>query len=193
MVLTPLRWDDRPVNSRTTVAGVLLTACALAAGCGVQAEDDVDAAACAEVKAFVEIKDETAAIDQAMLDLRPTSVTPESVRALVPRYEEARDDYDALLMRASGQLDRSRTEESDSAAVWRLTAESLAIRRDGFAFFAEAFADPASFRDPMVVAESESWLRKTEDANARLEGTSSQWFRDHGFEETDDGNFIIDC
>ncbi|MGH7540810.1 MAG: hypothetical protein ACRELC_07415 [Gemmatimonadota bacterium] len=68
------------------LVGTLLVACAFAAGCGVQAGDDADAAACAEVEAFLAIKDDTTAIDREMLDLRPTTVTIESVKALVPRY-----------------------------------------------------------------------------------------------------------
>lgn len=69
----------------------------------------------------------------------------------------------------------------------------MAIRRDGLAFYSQTFANPESLQDPAVQDESEEWGRKTVEINARLEESSSQWMRDHGFEETDDGNFIIDC
>lgn len=162
-------------------------------GCGVQAGDDGRADACAEIGQWDAVKDDTDALDRELNDLRPAEVTPESVKALAPRYRSASEQYGALLDRAKAELARARSDDSDFTGVWKLTVESLTIRRDGVAFFAAAFARPERFKDPAVQQESGEWRRKTDDINARVQESSSQWMRDHGFEETPDGQFNIDC
>jgi hypothetical protein len=165
----------------------------LLAGCGVQEGGDADASACAEINAFFRIKTDADTLDREILNLRPTQVTPATVKALAPRYSDASEQYDKFHDRAETELGRARSDDSDFAAVWELMTESMAIRRDGMAFFSESFAKPETLRDPAVQDESDEWGRKALDINARMEESSSQWMRDHGFEETGDGNFIVDC
>lgn len=176
-----------------TVWVCLVGVAVVATGCGVQSGDDSDAAACAEVEVFFAIKNKADALDQEMLNLRPTKVTPDTVRALAPRYSDASEQYGDFFARAEEELARARSDDSDFTDVWELETESLAIRRDAFTFAADVFANPESFKDPAVSAESDEWLRKTEDINTRVEESSNRWLRDHDFEETADGNFIIDC
>lgn len=170
-----------------------LLALALLAGCGVQEGGDADAAACAEAEAFFEIKTDADALDREIIDRHPTQVTLATVRALAPRYSDASEQYGGFHDRAEAELERARSDDSDFVAVWDLVVESMAVRRDGMAFFAETFANPESLQDPAVGDESDEWGRKTNDVNARLKESSSRWMRDHGFEETDDGNVTIDC
>jgi hypothetical protein len=175
------------------LAGSLLSVWALTGCSGVQAGDDPEGSACEDAQAFVAIKGDTDTLDRRMINLRPTAVTLDSVKALAPRYREASDEYDELLGRAREEFHRARAEGSDFLPVWQLTTESLTIRRDGFVFIAKTFANPESLRDPAVLEQVRSWERKILDVNARVEERSNRWLRGHGFEETDDGNFIIDC
>ena len=163
------------------------------AGCGVQAGNEVDASDCTAIKAFVLIKQEADALDREMRDLRPATITIESVKSLAPRYRDAADEYDALLGRASGELERSRSAESEFTAVWEVVNDSLTVRRDGFRFFAKAFSNPESFKDSSVLAESRSWERRTNETNTRLKVSSTEFLRERDFEERDDGQFVIDC
>lgn len=162
-------------------------------GCGVQAGSKVDEADCAAIEAFLLIKQDADALDREMLNLRPATITIESVKALVPRYRAAADEYDALLRRASGELERFRSAESEFTPVWELVTNSLTIRRNGFRFYAEAFANPESFKEPSVVEESRSWERRTIEINARVEAASTEFLRQRDFEERDGGQFVVDC
>jgi len=176
----------------TGTAAILCAVLAGAPGCGVQA-DEGTSDACTELEPFLAIKTEADALDRKMLDLRPTEVTLASVKALSQRYQAASDEYDGFRDRAESELARAESADSDFTNVWELMVESLTIRRDGFLFFAETFANPVTLRDPSTQAEGEEWQRKTLNVNERVEESSGQWMREHGFEETEDGNFIVDC
>lgn len=165
-------------------------------GCGVQAGGNSEAKdrVCAEVEPYLAVKRDGDALDREMLAVQPpTTVTPETVRSLAPKYRDGSGRYADILDRAETELARARSAQSELTEVWELMTESLTIRRDGFDFFARTFANPERLRDPQVAEELEEIEPRMLDSNSRLEQASKSFLREHGFEETADGQFIIDC
>lgn len=163
-------------------------------GCGVQSSHKKMRADCDAIKAMADIKLRMDRLDRKIQDLRPSTVTLESVRRLAPVYRNAASTYDELSTKATTRLARARStgRPSDLTRAWSLLIESLKIRRAGMQFFADAFAHPEAFNRALV-AKGQTYQRRTVQFNSRFQSRLTRLLSARGFEQRSDGQFVIDC
>lgn len=168
----------------------LFLAAYASAGCGVQGGHKTTAD-CKSIKKYAETSDAMKEIDLRIKNLRPNISTPDDLKQLVPTYREAAANYQRLATAA--KTERDRPNRRDLAKTWDLQVRSLELRREGLEFFANAFAQPETLRDPAKQRKSREYERRTADLNAKFEKQARSMLAARGFHRRSNGDYEIAC
>jgi hypothetical protein len=187
-----------PLVPRFVLCSLVMALCFTLSGCGVQSGEKT-VKDCDALRTMGGIKQRMDALDRKITDLRPQTITAESIKSLVPVYRRAVSTYDALFLKASAQLALARSEgrPSDITGAWLLMTDSLKFRRDGMRFFAKVFAHPEIYFDrqhnAQTEAQTQALRRRQKQLNSRLTASIVSLYSNRGFKRWPDGQFVIDC
>ncbi len=181
------------MGKRIGIGTVTVVVSAALAGCGGAQEGSDAAEDCAPYKQFAVVKAAMDRIDRrmqnlddALEDLSPR-ITAENaaaqLRSASSAYGAASAEYAALIDRAAG--------DGGTEVPWSLLQESLTFRRDGTAFFATVFGDVSKL--PGAEARIQEIANELVSLNEELLQASTAAYREGGFDERADGQFVIDC
>jgi hypothetical protein len=184
-----------------TCLALALVAVVSAVGCGAQAKSDKHAAGvCDSLKQLGESKNSMDSLDTSVHNSLPTKITSlDAVRSLARTYRKDVAAYDALAAKARAEVAKVDAGENTATIqrMWRQLAISLDQRRDGTAFFADAYAHPERFGSKEYVAAFSARAGTiTDRANAlsaRLDSVLDAGLGNLGFERGSDGQYVIDC
>src|SRR5450759_1903694 len=98
-----------PLASRLVLCFLVMALCFTLSGCGVQSGHKT-VQDCDAIRTMSGIKQRMDTLDRKMTDVRPQTITVESIKGLVPAYRGAASTYDVLLLKASAQLAHARSE-----------------------------------------------------------------------------------
>lgn len=181
------------MGKRIGVGAVTILIAAALTGCGGVQEGSDATENCAPYKQFAVVKAAMDQIDRRVQNLdnqlenQSPRITPENaaaqLRPVSSRFEAASAEYGALIDRAAG--------DGGTEVPWSLLRESLTFRRDATAYFATVFGDVSKLRgaEARMHEIEKELLSLSED----LLRTSTAAYRQGGFVERADGQFVIDC
>lgn len=166
-------------------------------GCGVQAGNSGGSSVeCEILGRFANIKNRMDNIDRRINRLKPVTDDLEGLRALVPKYRRAQSQYAVLGYDAeTNQREAESSSEigEDVDEAWETLVRSLQVRREGIAFFADAFARPEQIEGDLFDETAQDFERRTSGLNKELKRDIRAMFEARGFERDADGNYEIDC